>query len=56
MSSAFDDINYDYATTTADRANGLMSQHGVPPTPDNFSVWFYYAMGGSLALKKPSTS
>jgi diguanylate cyclase len=52
MSSAFDDIDYDYATTTADRANGLMSQHGVPPTPDNFSVWFYYAMGGSLALKK----
>jgi diguanylate cyclase len=29
-----------------------MSQHGVPPTPDNFSVWFYYAMGGSLTLKK----
>jgi diguanylate cyclase len=52
MSSAFDDIDYDYATTTADRANGLMSQHGVPPTPDNFSVWFYYAMGGSLTLKK----
>ena len=52
MSSAFDDIDYDYAATTADRANGLMSQHGVPPTPDNFSVWFYYAMGGSLALKK----
>jgi diguanylate cyclase len=52
MSSAFDDIDYDYATTTADRANGLMSQHSVPPTPDNFSVWFYYAMGGSLTLKK----
>jgi diguanylate cyclase len=29
-----------------------MSQHGVPPTPDNFSVWFYYVMGKSLALKK----
>ncbi|WP_298259787.1 GGDEF domain-containing protein [Bradyrhizobium sp.] len=29
-----------------------MSQHGVPPTPDNFSVWFYYTMGGSLTLKK----
>jgi diguanylate cyclase len=29
-----------------------MSQHRVPPTPDNFSVWFYYAMGGSLTLKK----
>ncbi|MFZ0763551.1 GGDEF domain-containing protein [Bradyrhizobium sp.] len=29
-----------------------MSRHGVPPTPDNFSVWFYYVMGGSLTLKK----
>jgi diguanylate cyclase len=52
MSSAFDEIDFDYATTIADRANRLMSQNGVPPTPDNFSVWFYYAMGGSLSLKK----
>ena len=52
MTSAPDEIDFDYATTTADRANRLMSQHGVPPTPDNFSVWFCYAMGGSLTLKK----
>jgi len=52
MSSAYDEIDFDYATTIADRANRLMSQHGVPPTPDNFSVWFYYAMVGSLTLQK----
>jgi diguanylate cyclase len=52
MISAFDETDFDYATTIADRANSLMSQHRVPPTPDNFSVWFYYAMGGSLTLKK----
>jgi diguanylate cyclase len=52
MSSAFNELDFDIATTTADRANRLMSQHGVPPTPDNFSVWFYYVMGGSLTLKK----
>ena len=52
MSSAFDEIDFDYATTLADQANSLMAQHRVPPTPDNFSVWFCYAMGGSLALKK----
>lgn len=52
MSSAFHEIDFDYATSTADRANRLMAQHGVPPTPDNFSVWFYYVMGGSLTLKK----
>jgi diguanylate cyclase len=48
----FNEIDFDFATTTADRANSLMSQHGVPPTPDNFSVWFYYAIGASLTLKK----
>src|SRR5580658_6376387 len=52
MTSAPGDIDFDYATTIADRANGFMAQHRVPPTPDNFSVWFYYAMGGSLTLKK----
>ena len=52
MSGAGNEIDFDFATTIADRANGLMAQHGVPPTPDNFSVWFYYAMGGSLTLKK----
>jgi diguanylate cyclase len=52
MSRTVNEIDFDYATTTADRANRLMAQHGVPPTPDNFSVWFYYAMGGSLTLKK----
>ena len=52
MSSAFNELDFDIATTTADRATRLMSQHGVPPTPDNFSVWFYYVMGGSLTLKK----
>jgi len=52
MSSAPDEIDFDYATTLADRANGFMAQHRVPPTPENFSVWFFYAMGGSLTLKK----
>lgn len=52
MSSASDEIDFDYATTLADRANGFMAQHRVPPTPENFAVWFFYAMGGSLTLRK----
>jgi diguanylate cyclase len=52
MSSAPDEIDFDYATTLADRANSYMAQHRVPPTPENFAVWFFYAMGGSLTLKK----
>src|ERR1700761_7714342 len=52
MGNAFDEIDFEYATTMADRANRFMSQHGVVPTPDNFAVWFHYAVGGSLTLKK----
>ena len=52
MSGSFNEIDFDYATSTAARANRLMAQHGVPPTPDNFSVWFYYVSGASLTLKK----
>ena len=52
MSGSGNEIDFDFATSIADRANRMMAQHGVPPTPDNFSVWFYYAMGGSLTLKK----
>ena len=52
ISGSGNEIDFDFATSIADRANRMMAQHGVPPTPDNFSVWFYYAMGGSLTLKK----
>ena len=52
MNDELDEVDFEYATTVADRANGLMSRHAVPPTPENFSVWFSYAMGGSPALKK----
>jgi diguanylate cyclase len=52
MSNAFDEVDFDYATVIADRVNRLMSQHRVPPTPNNFSVWFSYATGASPALRK----
>jgi diguanylate cyclase len=52
MSNEFDQEDFDHATTIADRANRLMSLHAVPPTPNNFSVWFNYATGRLPALKK----
>jgi diguanylate cyclase len=52
MSNPFDEVDFDYATTIADRASRFMSQQAVPPTPENFSVWFNYAMGASPALRK----
>jgi len=29
----------------ADRADSLMAEYGVAPTPNNFAVWFGYAGG-----------
>jgi diguanylate cyclase len=52
MINEFDEVDFDYATTVANRANRFMSLHRVPPTPENFSVWFNYAMGASPALRK----
>jgi diguanylate cyclase len=46
------DMDVEYAKTVADRAIRAMSQHSVPATPGNFSVWFDYAMGTSPALRK----
>ena len=40
-----DEMDLEYATSTADRARELMASHAVPPTPDNFAVWFEYALG-----------
>ncbi len=50
--SALDDIDLEYATSLAQQALGLMAQHLIPPTPDNFAVWFKYVLGASPQLKQ----
>jgi diguanylate cyclase len=52
MNNEFDEVDFEYARTISDRANRFMLQHIVPPTPENFSVWFNYARGESTELKK----
>src|SRR5690242_18554877 len=51
-SSPTDEIDFDYATSVAQQALSLMQQHRVPPSPDNFAVWFKYALGTSAPLKQ----
>jgi diguanylate cyclase len=46
------DMDVEYAATIADSAVRSMAKHAVPATPNNFSVWFNYAMGASPALRK----
>jgi len=47
-----DDIGFDHATATASHALQLMADHAVPATPQNFEVWFRYALGDSPELSK----
>ena len=49
---ALEELDPDYAAALADRANRYMVQHGVTPTPGNFSVWFAYSSGSSPELKQ----
>jgi diguanylate cyclase len=48
--SGLDEIDFEYATSVAQKAQSLMAQHRVPPTPDNFAVWFKFALGTSPQL------
>ncbi len=46
------EIDFDRATATAGRALQLMAQHGVPAEPQNFEVWYKFALGTSPELNK----
>ena len=48
----FEPFDFDYAATVSNRAIEHMSQQRVPASPDNYSVWFAYALGTSPALRK----
>jgi diguanylate cyclase len=47
-----DEIDFDYATSVAGQTFDLMRQHRVPPSPDNFAVWFRYEVGAFSQLKQ----
>ena len=48
----FDEIDFEYATPVAEKAMRLMAQHRIPQTPNNYQLWFKYALGTSSALKR----
>ena len=50
--AAFDEIDFEYATTVAEKAMRVMAQHRVPPTPNNFRLWFTYSLDGPSDLKR----
>jgi len=53
MSQVIDhEIDFEHATETARRALQLMAEHAVPATPQNFEVWYKFALGDSPELTK----
>jgi diguanylate cyclase len=46
------DMDAEHAASVADGAIRSMAKQSVPATPNNFSVWFNYAMGASPALRE----
>jgi diguanylate cyclase len=47
-----DEIDFEYATSVAEKTLRLMSQQRVPPTPNNFHLWFKYSLGVSSDLTR----
>ena len=52
MADAFDELDFEYVTGVAEKAMGAITGQRVPPTPHNFHVWFKYALGTPVELKR----
>ena len=50
--TSFDSIEFDYAASLAKQALEHMNKHKVPPSPDNFQIWFKYAARSSVDLNR----
>jgi diguanylate cyclase len=50
--AAFEELDFEYATSVAEEAMRLMAEQRVPTTPNNFQVWFKYSLGSSPELKR----
>jgi diguanylate cyclase len=49
---SLDEVDFEYATAVAEKAMRAMAEQRVPPTPNNFQVWFKYTLGTSTELKR----
>jgi diguanylate cyclase len=52
VTAAFDELDVEYATSIAEKAMRSMAERRVPPTPNNFHVWFNYTLGAPPVLKR----
>jgi diguanylate cyclase len=52
VTASFDELDFEYATTVAEKAIRSMAEQRVPATPNNFHVWFKYTLGTPPVLKR----
>ena len=52
MTASFDELDFEYATSVAEKAMRSMAEQRVPSTPNNFHVWFKYTLGAPPVLKR----
>jgi len=52
VTASFDELDFEYATSVAEKAMRSMAEQRVPPTPNNFHVWFNYTLGAPPVLKR----
>jgi diguanylate cyclase len=52
VKAALDELDFEYATSVAEKAVRGMDAQRVPPTPNNFHVWFNYTIGAPPELKR----
>lgn len=52
MADSFDELDFEYVTGVAEKAMSAITEQRVPPTPHNFHVWFKYALGSPVELKR----
>jgi diguanylate cyclase len=52
LADAFDELDFEYVSGVAEKAMSAVTAQRVPPTPQNFHVWFKYALGSPIELKR----
>lgn len=52
MAASFEQLDYEYAKSVAEKALRSMEEQLVPLTPHNFHVWFNYWLGEPPVLKR----
>src|SRR5215831_14921434 len=52
LADAFDELDFEFVTGMAEKAMRAVTAQRVPPTPQNFHVWFKYALGTPVELKR----